>query len=474
MIVHACSRAVSALLLGLLLATAAAADSPAQRHERMLQRRATEAAIWGMPLVNFHAMREVLREQAGVGLNDVAFFSRPQTWKLQFTTNNDTTPYVLAFWNTCRDGPLVFDLPAFADSGIGLFGTLLDAWQRPLEDVGTDGADRGRGGRYLLLPPAYQGPVEPGYIPLRQATCNGFTLLRPVIADTTDATLARMAALVQRIGIYPLAAAAQPPVTRHIDIYDRELDGIAHGDSHFFDRLDAMVQEEPVETKDLAMMGLLQAIGIGKGLAFAPDAATRALFDAAVREARDYMLDYSLERANPPYYGPGTHWRIATPASGKQTAFSWEMPAWLDLDGRAGIFRIGYTTVKRIGVASFYLMNGSDATGARLDGGRSYRLHVPAGVPARDFWSVLAHDADTAAWFRGQPRAGVNSLDKGLRRNADGSLDIVFAPVAPRDAGANWVPTVKGKQWFLLFRFYGPTAAAFDRSYRLPEVEPLD
>ena len=176
--------------------------------ERMIHRRGIEAAVWSMPLMNFKAMRDALKK-AGAGFNDVAYFSQIQDWKFQIATPNNTTPYVTIFWNV-KEGPVVVDIPASV-KGVGIFGTLMDAWQRPLEDVGAKGKDGGRGARYLILPPGFQGEIPNGYIPLNQKTYNGFGLLRPIISSGSEENLKKAVAFVKKIQVYPLAKASNPP-----------------------------------------------------------------------------------------------------------------------------------------------------------------------------------------------------------------------------------------------------------------------
>ena len=221
--------------------------------ERMVHRRAVEATVWSMPLMNFLAMRDGIRDDGGAGFNVVAYYSKVQNWRLQVTTANNTTPYLYIFWNL-KDGPVVIEIPPSAD-GVSLFGTLMDAWQRPLEDVGARGKDQGRGAKYLLLPPGYQGPFHPEYISLPQKTYNGYTLMRPVIAGATDENLKKAEAFVKQIKVYPLAKAGNPPATKFVDLYDKDIDGIAHFDASYFNKLNSIIQEEVIEEKDLAMMG---------------------------------------------------------------------------------------------------------------------------------------------------------------------------------------------------------------------------
>ena len=125
-------------------------------HDRMFHSRAIEAVVWAMPLLNFKGMRDG-HASVGVGYNDIAYHSKIQDWKFQTAMPNNTTPYVNFYWSI-KDGPMVVEIPPSAD-GVGIFGTIMDAWQRPLDDVGAAGRDRGRDAKYLLVPPGYDGPL---------------------------------------------------------------------------------------------------------------------------------------------------------------------------------------------------------------------------------------------------------------------------------------------------------------------------
>ena len=73
----------------------------------------------------------------------------------------------MPFFNTKDAGPMVLEIPP-ADDGV-INGTIMDAWQVPLEDVGPAGVDKGKGGKYLILPPDPQGAAPKGYIALPSA-----------------------------------------------------------------------------------------------------------------------------------------------------------------------------------------------------------------------------------------------------------------------------------------------------------------
>src|SRR6267154_4170117 len=250
---------------------------------RTIERRAVEAAIWGMPLVNTDAMRQAYFRDVGAKYSVICYFSKPADWKFQVTTPNASTNYIYFNFNL-KDGPVVVEIPAAVDAG--LLGSMVDAWDEPMNDIGPAGEDQGKGGKYLLLPPDFKGETPPGYFALRYPTYNGYALYRAIRNGTTDADAAAALALVKKLRVYPLAQAANPPEQRFIDIYGKTFDGIANFDESFFESLNRVVQEEPVLPRDLITMGMLKSIGIEKGKAFKPDAATQTILRSAAQEAK--------------------------------------------------------------------------------------------------------------------------------------------------------------------------------------------
>jgi hypothetical protein len=98
---------------------------------------------------------------------------------------------------------------------------------------------------------------------------------------------------------------------------------------------------------------------------------------------------------------------------------------------------------------------------------------VPANVPVKDFWSFTVYDNMTRSMIQsGTMKPALSSYDK-LQRNADGSIDLYFGPIAPAGKESNWIQTVGGKGWFAYFRWYGPTQAFFDKTWTLPDIEAL-
>ncbi|HEV7734316.1 MAG TPA: DUF1254 domain-containing protein [Candidatus Binatia bacterium] len=419
-----------------------------------------------MPFVSVDAMREAFFRDAGAKYGDIIYWSKPSDWKLQFTTPNASTHYVY-FNFTLKDGPVVLDVPPTV--GAGLFGSLVDAWEVPLVDVGPAGEDAGKGGRYLLLPPGFEGAVPDGYIPVRSETFNGYALLRAIPATASAVDEARAIDLVKQLRLYPLAQAAAPPAQRHIDMAGKLTDGVVRFDETFFERLARMVNEEPVLPRDLVAMGQLRSLGIEKGKPFAPDASTKAILRQAAQEAHAGFM--AGVRGGEPWW-PGSQWKLPE-SVGAKTGFRFQTDDALFVDERGLIFFLAFAVPKKLGAATFYLVGGSDAAGQPLQGRRSYRLHVPAGVPAKQYWAVTVYDLDTACFIRDLPRPGLDSYDQTMRRNPDGSVDVYFGPTAPAGQEANWVPTVAGAAWFSLFRFYGPEKPLFEKTWRLPDIEAV-
>ena len=436
-------------------------------HDRMHYHRAIDAAVWAMPLMNFKFYRDALAD-AGVGPNDVGYFSKLQNWKFQTATPNNTTPYILTYWNM-EDGPIVVELPP-STQDVGIFGTLMDAWQRPIDDIGALGRDKGGGATYLLVPPGYNGPLLPKALVYEQRTNNGWMALRPIIKGATPENLAKAAEFVKQIKIYPLAKADNPPKMRFVDLYDVLLEMTPVLDGSIYREIHEMLEEEPVEDQNLAMMGLLARIGIRKGEPYEPDAKTQAIFDKAGPEALQYMIEQYHRVLNPWYY-EGKKWSSLTPAGDIETDWSYEFPSYFDYHARGALYYAIITGVKNYGSATFYLDLAETPDGQWLDGGKNYKLVMPPEVPVRNFWAITTYDLETASYIREIEKSSVDNTQKQLQKNDDGSVDIYFGPTAPMGKESNWLPTDPERRFFLLARFYGPEPGLFDGSFELNDIE---
>ncbi len=459
----------SITLISIIMMGSSAVNAQKQNlQDKMFQFRATEAVIWAMPILNYKQLRKGQRA-LGVNYNDIAYHSKMQDWKFQTATPNNTTPYVDFFW-TVKDGPIVIEIPPSAD-GVGIFGTIMDAWQRPIDDVGAKGRDHGNGAKYVMVPRGYQGPLLPNAYTYEQRTNNGFAILRPIIADASPENMKKAAEFAKKIKVYPLSQANNPPKNNYIDIAGKNMEGIPVLNENIYTELNEIIQEEPVEDQNLAMMGMLHSIGIVKGKPFAPDARAKKLYATAAHNALDYMIETYHKHLNHVMY-KGKKWNLLVPPGVVETDFSYEFPSYFDYIARGPVYYGIISSVKNYGSATFYISSAESSDGKWLEGSENYKIVVPPNVPIDNFWAITVYDLESASYIRDKSKSSVDSNMK-LKKNKDGSTTIYFGTKAPKGKEANWIPTVKGRRFFLLFRFYGPQKGVFDGSWELNDIEKI-
>jgi len=443
--------------------------TPAQLQERTLHRRAIEAAIWGMPAVNYDTMYRALVRDAKGASNQIVFWSRLLDWKNQTLTPNPDTIYLMPFIDT-TDGPMVLEIPPANEGSIT--GSIDDAWQCAIEDVGPAGVDAGKGVKCLILPPNYEGPVPGGYLGMPSDTYATFALLRSNLTGDSDDDLARAVAYGKRVKLYPLAQADNEPPTTFVDATDVLFDATIPYDATFFEALDRRVQAEPRLTRDKAMINTLKTIGIEKGKPFNPDTATGAALSDAMGEAHAW-LDWQYEQVFTSTFYDNARW--ALPVSSELVdamSTSYANPDSYPVDARGVSYSFAFFSPKRMGAGQFYLMTIKDRDGNAFDGVATYGLHVPANVPVHLYWSATAYDRATHTLIRDMAWASRSSNTPGLQTNPDGSVDLHFGPKSPNDQQTNWIPTRPGGQFEVLFRFYGPDKPLFDKTWTLPDITP--
>ncbi len=449
----------------------AAATAVPSVEERAIQRRAAEAFIWAMPAVNTDLMLQAARG-IGVGDNEIVYWPQPVDWKNQTLTPNPDAIYFMVFFDTRKAGPVVIEVPpATADSSFT--GNIDDLWQMALEDAGPFGADAGKGGKYLVLPPAYEGRIPSGHIPLRPYTNSGYALMRSTLASHEPADVERATEYAKRLKVYALSDAANPPPTEMTDGSKAVFDATIPTDIRFFESLDRVVQREPWLERDKAMIDALRTLGIERGKPFNPDERTKAALEAGAREGHAW-IDAQIDTAFEPYW-EGARWAVPAKPELVEIASnkSYQVPDAYPVDARAITYSIGYVGIKRLGTGQFYLITTRDMDGNAFEGANTYRLRVPADAPARQYWSATAYDRATHALIRDMTVASRASNGADLRKNDDGSVDVYFGPVAPAGFESNWVQTDPNGRFEVLFRLYAPTEALFDKSWKLPDIEKV-
>ena len=470
-------RLAEAPLLAALLVATASGPTSAQMNTDMneVQRdrivnRACEAAIWGLPAVAVYDIELALQRDAGAKPGTIGYMTAPMDSRHGFLTANDVTPYVFAGM-PLNGEPHVIEVPPVGDKA-QLFGSILNAWQRPLVDVGPSGEDAGKGGRYLILPPDYNGEVpSDGYIVLRSDTAAVHFAFRPVAIN--GGQMADQSAYAQTLKVYPLAdpAATWP----FIDVHAHPINTLPVYDWTFFTDLSTVLQRETPLERDHAMTGLLGSIGMVPGQPFEPDEATKAALLEGLQCAYDYMQHWfvtdggSLKRL----WDDRQHGTFNFPLEQAKLGLPFIDDTGLMIDKRAFMYFYVTYLPKTLGGGTYYISGLRDADGELLNGSDTYRLTVPADTRAEDFWSVIAYSMKTKGFIQGAERVGLASTAlESLAKNDDGSVDIYFAPEAPQGKASNWIPT--GEDWFILFRLYGPGEGWYESGWKLPDIEKLN
>jgi len=439
--------------------------------KRALDRRGIEAVIWGMPAVNYDLMYQALVSQAHGDFNQIVYWSKLPSWKNQTLTPNPDAIYIMPFFSTKDVGPVVLEIPPA--SGGTIVGSIDDAWQTAIEDVGPAGLDKGVGGKYLILPPGYKGQPPAGYFPMQSSTYQSYALLRSILKSGSDTDVAAAVAYGKRIKVYPLSQATHPPETKWNDALDVVFDATVPYDVRFFQSLSRMVQYEPWLERDKAMIDPLKTLGVEKGKSFNPDSAAQEALKHAASEAHAW-LDDNYEALFVPSFNPGIQW--ALPAStelvkGLQTNYA--DPNSYPTDARGLAYSYAFFSAKHLGSGQYYLMSIKDKNGERLAGASTYKLTFPPNAPVNQYWSATVYSGDTHAFIRNAQRLSRSSQNPDLQKNSDGSVDIYFAPNAPNGKDSNWVPTDPRSQFEVLFRLYGPEKPLFDKTWKLPDIEKV-
>ena len=426
--------------------------------------RAVQAYLLALPPVDLAALRLALSKWGPVN-STVAVWEDLLHPRTIFLTGNTSTAYVAA-WLDLHDGPLVLD------AAPGVYGLTSDSWGRWVVDVGLTGPDKGQGGRYLLLPPGYDGDVPDGYFVVRPRTYGMLPALR-AFRDEHGDPHPPVEVIKAHIRVYPLAQADDPPPTRFVNVSPEPWVTIPPADYRFWDILNEVVQSEPPESSDPVTLGMFAAVGIQHGRPFALDERMRAILTeaATVGDATARALFYRF-RQSEAYYYPDSAWRTvfvggyssrttvsrcSTPppsSSSRGTPRARRRSRRWSAPGPSRPSPLSTQTARR-------------STAGRLPAarpGRRPRQHLLVGHRLRHPDPIHAADQPGVA-VRDQP-------GQGLRDNADGSADVYFGPERPIDS-PNWIQTLPGKGWYVVFRLYGPLEPWFDKTWRLPDIEPV-
>jgi hypothetical protein len=427
--------------------------------------RGVEAFLAAMPGASVYALREGFKIQ-GANNQTVLIMETLMDSKSLFLTPNSETVYNL-MWLDLKDGPLVLETPP------NILGIIDDHWFKYVGDVGNAGPDKGKGGKFLLLPPGYKGEVPQGYFVFRSPTFGNVYFWRGFVENGSTRTAVENTKKFAKV--YPLSQAKNPPPMKFINVSGKAFNTIHANNFHFYEEVNHIVQEEPNEALNPETLGLLASIGIEKGKPFAPDARMKKILAeaAAVGNATARALTFR-PRDKAAYFYPNSAW--FTPMPGGSYEFL-SQPGVRNIDARVMMhyYATGITpamVIKMVGVGSQYAAATTDSAGKALDGGKTYKIHLPPNTPAKNFWSFVVYDNQTRSMLQTDAQfPSIGSQTQGIVINSDTSVDVWFGPSAPKGHEANWVQTVPGKGWNVLLRLYGPEQSWFDKTWKPGEFE---
>lgn len=444
--------------------------------------RGVETFLSGIPASSVEGLR-LGHLELGVDASHkaVIFDKLLDSAPLMLTGNTDTV-YCSVFLDLKKDGPTVVEIPRGSGPG-----TVNDAYFRFVTDMGAPGPDRGKGGKYLILPPDYKGNLNPPvggmeavvegekYFVSKSTSYVNWLILRGFLVDGKPDAATKM--FESGLRVYPLSGKKNPPKMQFVSGSRKFFNTIHANNYDFYEELHAVVDREPVSMLEPELRGIFASIGIEKGKPFAPDERMKNILTEAVAigNATARALSFRPRFKDAPVY-PGSAWTNAFIGGSYQ---------WLLDDGKGGrnmdartlfFYQATVNTpamvLKMVGLGSQYAYAAIDKNGDYLDGSKSYKLNIPAHAPAKDFWSVVAYDPQTRSELQtGQTFPSKNNKRDALVANPDGSIDLYFGPNAPKGQEANWIQTVPGKGWYVLLRLYGPLQPWFDKTWRPGEFE---
>jgi len=452
--------------------------------EELFFQRAVQSYLWALPAVNMFAMKKGLGEVAGYGYNVMSVYEKRLKPNTIITTPNSDVIYCIGFADLSETGPLVLEAPA------KIQGLLDDFWHRPLTgpeidgvqyrgDIGIPGPDRGKGGKYLIVPEGDDAELPEdagGYFVFTSKTNGVFIFQRGFFTSVDD--LSPGIAAVEGLVVRPLRGDARPMTFEHVS--DLPANALFPHDGTYFDLLNELIQGERLDTVDPYMHGMLAALGIAKGKEFAPSERQRELLGTAAQTAwkmaKNIAAHYDAEDNG--LWWEDRHWVAHAKTELDDFMHTLLDEQWrdrttghTDVNAKAHMFINAYSISTGmissiVGMGAKYGAAYKDRNGDYLRGEHTYRIDLPADPPANILWSVTIYDAETAAGVDAEEQTypSLNSMND-LEFNDDGSVTFHVGPQPP-DGARNWLKTIPGRGWFGLIRWYGPTQEFFDRRYK--------
>ena len=443
-----------------------------ERETQLIYSRAFEAIVWGSPALAVMAQVEAAKRDLGAGNCDIVYTSKSMDYRWGGITYNNQSPYWVAGFSV-KDGPIVVEIPP-AREDARFFGSIHDVWWIPLEDFGPAGADKGKGGKYLVLPPGYDGEVPEGYIVLRSNSYLHIIPGRTIPRDKGQKGWDAAVDYIKSVKIYPLANPELP--TKFIQGAQKKYDAQPQFDLSDFHLLQYLVQDEPIQEHDKAIYNMLATLGIEKGKKFDPSPEVAAILEKAAKDAQAYAISKIQSGEAFRQFWPDGAWgtfKLTPEVIG--TLGSFNFGEGLSYDNRyyyqfyfAGGFYKRFDPNKP--AATAYVMTAQDSDRKPLDATKTYKINIPPNVPMKDFWSIILYGNESRT-FLNSPKFTVSSNDEGVKFNSDGSLDLYLSPKPVKGFEANTVIMNPNEDAFLMFRFYGAKPELWNLKWKLGDPE---
>ena len=445
-------------------------------YDELDRMRGVDAFLKGIPGASIRALVEGVEDIGAVEAHQVAVFKDMMNANQLFLTGGNSSMYIFPTFDLERDGPTVVEVPA------GILGMFDDAWFRYLEDVGPLGPDKAKGGKYLLLPPGYEGEVPEGYFVVKSPSYIVWGGMRANVKDGMEAAYQN---IIDNLRIYPLSRIDNQPEMEFINASQESFNTIHANDFKFYEEIDRVIQKEPLAFIDAETRGLFASIGIVKGKPFAPDARMKriltdavAIGNATARSIVWYPRTEGTMKGIEVFPGTGSYY-----VGGwvdKNVFYNGKDGHTMNSDARTFFHYMATAVTPAMavtipGAGSDYAIAFVDSEQQPLDGSKTYKVHLPPNVPVANFWSITLFDSQTRSMLKSDQKwPSIQSFDNQLQANADGSYDIYFAPEPPEGMETNWIHTVPGRSWFSALGIYSPLEPWIEKTWQLSEIELVD
>jgi hypothetical protein len=447
----------------------------AETAERMFEEYDYQAAlhfyIWGYAYLNGYGFDRGMAALGGDERSVYIWDKRVQGQHAVMTANGEVIYNCTRVMDVSKE-PVVIEIPPRSR------GHFFDIGERAYEDTGDLGPDQGKGGKYLAMSADYDGEIPEGYFPFRVEYSN---LVMAIIRTFpgSEGSVEAAAEHGKKIKWYPLSEAGNPPPANFVLVGDRPFSQEWPRDERAFEWLaEAFNLESNIPDAALPHLGNMRRLGYEKGKPFNPDARAKAILKRAATSGEAIALSMSLQNRlykTMPMYDDRQFKSVFYNRSPKFMQKNYEeveerVHGWHQLCGNFA----NYIPPKP-GVGQFSTSVYHDKDGNNLIGSHTYKLHVPADVPVKQFWQLPVYEVSTRALMFTDQKKSVLSSTEDLKKNADGSVDLYFGPELPEGVSEkNWVKTKPNEGWFSLPRLYAPLEPIIKKEWRWNDIELIE